>query len=309
MDDATLRGVLLVKAIEEADPAGRTLSLADRDAATREALRDTAAARTARSPQALEAFLAARARRLLPPLSERLPALATIAAGSGWPWWLSAFLLLLAFASGFALSALDGSKRIDILAVPFLGLVLWNLLVYLGSLGHGLWRRARPRRRDDARSGDGWWRHHVSPRLGRLTVHVPRGDASVPGDTLARFARDFGEAAAERLAADARRLLHLSAAAVALGLITGIYLRGSVLQYLAGWESTFLGAAQVRALIGLLFAPAAAVSGLALPASIAEVEALNWARGGVSAAPWLHLIALTLLMLVVLPRLPSAPST
>ncbi len=76
-----------------------------------------------------------------------------------------------------------------------------------------------------------------------------------------------------------------------------------MLQYLAGWESTFLGVEQVRAVIGVLYAPAASLLGFSLPATSLEVEALAWTRGGVPAAPWLHLIAVTALLLVVLPRL------
>jgi hypothetical protein len=308
MRDATLREVLLVKAVEDADPSGRALPLADREAATREALRERTVQASVLSAASAESFLAARARRLFPPLAERHPALAAIASRADLPGWLTGVLLMLAFASGFGLSALDGGRRVDILAVPFLGLVLWNLAVYAGAAALGLRRLSGAGRRSadpaDAPASSGYWlRQHVAPRLGRLMVAKPRAAGSLPPGTLSGFARDFGQAAAERLAAQAGRLLHLGAAAVALGLIAGIYLRGSVLQYLAGWESTFLGPSQVQWLIGVLYAPAAALSGLPLPGSPAEVVALAWERGGVPAAPWLHLIALTLGLAVVLPRL------
>jgi hypothetical protein len=97
----------------------------------------------------------------------------------------------------------------------------------------------------------------------------------------------------------------VAAATVAVGLIAGLYVRGTVLRYEAGWESTFLGAAQVQAVIGALFGPVAQWSGLRLPDTVAELEALRWttAGGGGDAAPWIHLIALTLLTYVVLPRM------
>jgi hypothetical protein len=46
-------------------------------------------------------------------------------------------------------------------------------------------------------------------------------------------------------------------------------------------------------------------SGVQLPATVAEVEQLRWTAdgGGGDAAPWIHLIALSLIFYVVLPRL------
>ena len=44
------------------------------------------------------------------------------------------------------------------------------------------------------------------------------------------------------------------------------------LEYRAGWESTFLDAARVRALLGFALAPAAWLTGIALP-DVARLEA------------------------------------
>ena len=63
-------------------------------------------------------------------------------------------VLALTLASGFGLSALDGSRRVDILAVPFVGLVLWNLAVYALAAAS----RMRRRPQADGQGGDasGW---------------------------------------------------------------------------------------------------------------------------------------------------------
>jgi len=78
-----------------------------------------------------------------------------------------------------------------------------------------------------------------------------------------------------------------------------------VLDYRAGWESTFLDAPSAHAILAALLAPAAALSGIALP-DVGAFDALRSAHGvpgsGASAAPWLHLLALTLALVVVLPR-------
>ena len=102
-----------------------------------------------------------------------------------------------------------------------------------------------------------------------------------------------------------RAALHLAAAALGLGLVAGLYLRGLVLDYRVGWESTFLDAATVQPLLATLLAPASALSGIAVP-DVAGVQALRLPQAegtDASAAPWIHLYALQLALCVLLPRL------
>jgi hypothetical protein len=102
------------------------------------------------------------------------------------------------------------------------------------------------------------------------------------------------------------RLLHLGALALALGLCIGLYARGLVLDYRAGWQSTFLDATQVHGLLQFALAPASLLSGLHVP----DVDTIASLREGpdgptataASAALWIHLFALTLLLVVIVPR-------
>jgi hypothetical protein len=211
-------------------------------------------------------------------------------------------LLLVAFASGIGLSALDGSRRINILAFPFLGLIAWNLAMY-AVLAIG-WIRGRIRPAAVASSGRAWTRRLFERRIAPLLRETRRVHV-VLGEALGSYAAACGALGSAFIAQHARRWLHLAAAAVAIGLIVGLYVRGTVLRYEAGWESTFLGPAQVKSILGALFGPVAGWSGVQLPATVAEVEQLRWtaAGGGGDAAPWIHLIALSLILYVVLPRL------
>jgi hypothetical protein len=107
-----------------------------------------------------------------------------------------------------------------------------------------------------------------------------------------------------RRALDLARLMHAGAAALALGLCLGLYARGLVFDYRAGWQSTFLEPAQVHGLLAIVLAPAATLTGIAVP-DVAGIAALRIAAGGGASAPaadWIHLFATTLLWLVVLPR-------
>jgi len=307
MREDSLRAVLMIQAIEEVDRAGAVLPPGDRAQATREAVRalgtgvDEAA--LAADDRLLARALGDRAERLLPPLVQRYPIVDEALGRTRTPAGLLLLLLVVAFASGIALSALDGSRRINILAFPFLGLIAWNLAMYV-ALAVG-WIRGRLGTSATASAAPGrwlarWFGRHIEPLLRETRrVHVVLGEAL--GAYAARFARAGGAVIAQH----ARRWLHLAAASVAVGLIVGLYVRGTVLRYEAGWESTFLGPTQVQAILGVVFGPVAGWSGAALPASVAEVEQLRWTAGGGGgdAAPWIHLIALSLVQFVVLPRL------
>jgi hypothetical protein len=99
--------------------------------------------------------------------------------------------------------------------------------------------------------------------------------------------------------------MHLAAAALAGGIVAGLYLRGLVLDFRAGWQSTFLDADVVHALLATLLAPAAAVTGIVVP-DVAAIGAMRIEPGQVplaSAAPWIHLFAATLGLAVIAPRM------
>ena len=111
------------------------------------------------------------------------------------------------------------------------------------------------------------------------------------------------------------RLLHLAAASFAAGAVLGMYVRGLAFEYRAGWESTFLDARAVRGLLRAVLGPAAAFLHTAWPAavppppqlfSIANVERLQGPAADGEAAVWIHLWAVTIAAVVVVPRLALA---
>jgi hypothetical protein len=61
-------------------------------------------------------------------------------------------------------------------------------------------------------------------------------------------------------------------------------------------------------LLGIVFGPASALSGVPLPRTNEAVASLCWTEhgGGGDAAPWIHLIAVTLALYVIAPRLAVA---
>ena len=289
MREEALRSVLLIKAIEEIDRAGTLVPAAERLAASREARRSVGDATTsddgamehAALPKAAQRMLAARANTLLKQIVARHPFVDTVLAVAGGPAWVSSLLVLLGLLFGLMLSALDGTQRINILAPALLGLVLWNLLVYAAVFVG--WIRSSA----TANSRRRWLAALIAQnglaRVTRLVVKSASFNAPL-AEALRRFTGEWYEAAKPLLVARATRVFHLCAAAVGIGLIAGLYLRGIALDYQAGWESTFLDRGQVHALLSVIYGPASFVTGVAVP-DAAHIEAIRWQNGAGANVP------------------------
>lgn len=196
----------------------------------------------------------------------------------GWRPWIGPLVVALAFAAGLATDALGAGRRVNLLAAPMLGVLAWNLAVYLWMLARGA---ASVLRRRSVAAAPG--------PFGRAVLRVGRTANSLGVDGPADAAR-------------AAQALHAAAAAFAGGMLAGLYLRGLAFEYLAGWESTFLGPEGVRALLAVVHGPASALTGIALP-DAATLAGLRFGAGpGENAARWIHLHAATVLLYVILPR-------
>jgi hypothetical protein len=246
-------------------------------------------------------MLAARASSLLKQIVARHPFVDTVLGVAGGPAWVSSLLVLLSLLFGLVLSALDGTQRINILAPALLGLVLWNLLVYAAVLAGWIRSSASSSLRRPWLAGA--IAQNGLARLTRLIVRSPSFNAPL-AEALHRFAGEWYEAAKPLLLARATRVFHLCAAAVGIGLVAGMYLRGIALDYQAGWESTFLDAQQVHALLSVIYGPASAATGIAVP-DAGHIEVIRWhdGAGGERAGPWIHLLAASAALFIVLPRL------
>lgn len=294
MTESEALDVMAVRAIESTDQDRSVWTDADRAWASHEA-----AAEVGESAPA-ERFLVRRAqlaRRRLEarwePLSRGLQALA-------WRPWLGAAVIVAAGLAGLLADRLGEAQRINVLAPPVLFLLAWNLLVYLLLLTAPLWHSMVLRASDPLRAGLAY--------LGaRWRPGGTRRPAGPVGGWLATIATQWSGLAAPLYQARATRLLHFAAATLALGVIAGMYLRGLAFEYRATWESTFLEPTAVRTVLSVVLAPGAWLGGIPM-ADLARIEAMR-APGSENAAQWLHLMALTLLALVVVPRLLLAAFT
>lgn len=290
-NERTVRQVLLLRAFESQNTDGHDSPLwtqADSQWASRVAS-DTVGLN--KSP---EAFIEARAQAAMERLAPRDANARRALEARGWRWgWLPA-VALVAFVIGAIAYDVGAHQRIDLLAVSVWAWVVWNLVVFAGLLLLWLKRLA------SGPSKGGTLRKFIGSQLVTKVSGVSRKTPA-----LAAYASAWSQASWPMTLARAGAVLHLGAAALALGLIAGMYLRGLVLDYRAGWQSTFLEPPAVHTALSTVLKPASVVIGLPVPdaAGIAALRLLPGQEAKGEARSWIHLMAATLGLLVVLPRL------
>ena len=181
-----------------------------------------------------------------------------------WPTWAGWLVVVGAFLLGIATDAVgSASHTVNILAPPLLLLMMWNVAVYAFIALNSLFKS----------------RHFKLPKLDQTeAIALARGTA----------------------------VMHWAAAALALGALLAMYWRGLVFDYQALWQSTFLSTQTAHNLVSLVLAPAAwlgsFLGGSALPdlASFQQLRAPQSA--GENAGRWIHWYAITVFLVVLLPR-------
>jgi GTP-binding protein EngB required for normal cell division len=181
-----------------------------------------------------------------------------------WPTWVAWLVVATAFVLGIGTDAVgSASHTVNILAPPLLLLMLWNVTVYALIAVNALSKS----------------RHFKLPKLGQTeAIALARGTT----------------------------VMHWAAAVLALGALLAMYWRGLVFDYQAQWQSTFLSATSAHQIIGFVLSPAAwlgsQLGGSGLP-DLVSFELLRApASQGENAARWIHWYAITVFLVVLLPR-------
>ena len=290
MTESDARAVLLVRAFEE--PITAPWTATDATWATHDAQREIG------ENAGPERLIPRRARLALQRLLKHEPAAAGALSASAAHAWVGWVIVGLAFVVGVIADAIGPSQRTNLLAPPLLALIAWNLVVY-ASLVTG--RVMRLRRRNDVTPRAG---QRLIARLMESAAHRRAQRETSPA--LRRFFTSWITHARRMYSRRASVVLHAAAATLAAGALASLYMRGLAFDFRAGWDSTFLSAETVQRVLGIVLGPAAQLLGIDLP-NATRLEALRFANGpGENAARWIHMYALTVVAVVVLPRLALA---
>lgn len=300
MDELTARRAVLAQAIETADTEGKLLSDVERDQLDRQARQDVRSSTEKGGPAeegepiSPERFIDARARRVLAAVGGRNPALAAMQEPGSWQQWVAVGTPLAALVFGVLTDVIANPHRVDLVSLPLLGIVAWNLAMYIVLVasvfvaGHG--------GRSSFLAGFGRWtdgERALRRRPGNLRSQV-----------TAIFHMRWFELTQSLHVQRCKRVLHLSAAGWAVGVALSLLTRGLVVEYRVGWESTFLNAGQVHAILSVLRLPALLLFPFQ-PFSIDEVAALQFSQGGgaIAGARWVYMYVALLVVVVIVPRL------
>lgn len=300
MTESEARNALLVRAFELAPGGVVNWHNDDRRWASR------AAAEVEGADAPSERFIARRAQLALERLRAREPAVRRAQRGTDWRPWFGWALPLVAAVAGLATDTIGPARHVNVLAPPLLALMAWNVIAYATiALRTLLRRRSRPERGLVARAIERLAQRAIIPARFAPALRSRQevsGRWRARNAVIGRFAADWTQASSRLTATRIARVLHGSAIGFALGALAGMYIRGLVFEYRAGWESTFLDAQQLHAVLGFVLEPAARLTGIALP-DLARLEAMRFPETtGEPAGPWIHLYAVTVALVIVIPR-------
>ena len=292
MDELSARRVLLARAIETTDGEGRLVAPGERDPIDLQARQDAMQYAGGSVPMPVEEFIVRRAQRVIAHVTARQPQLGVLQEPASWQPWLEWGAPIAALLLGIATDAIGNPHRVDLVSLPLLGIVAWNVAMYLLLFLSLFWRAGHP----------SWLASLGRWSDGALASRLRPDDAAAKA--ALRFHMDWFRATRELHVARIKRVLHICAAAWALGVIVSLLMRGLVVQYRVGWESTFLGPEQVYEILRVLRLPAL----LVFPFdtfSIEDIAQLRFSDGGGAefGAPWVWMYAALLITVVILPRL------
>ena len=308
LTEPQLRTLTLAQAIERTDTERALVSQADLDAATRTAI---SAARL-RGVQRVDVGDIAldRATAIVDRAGGADASVAGLGQPSIWLRWLARLLPVLTLGLGLALDRIANAHRVDLLSPPLLLVLGWNLVMYalLAWNAGRAWRAARSTGMGPAgrQPGIGQTTLQALRRWARPAIEARVGRRNLTARIAADFYSHWFAQTAEPFTYRATRVLHLCAAAWAAGIALSLLLRGLIVRYQFGWESTFLDAGQVHAIATVLFWPLTALFGLA-PFSLQDIAATqDFAGLGAPGGRWVWMYVGLLALVVVLPRLALA---
>ena len=302
MTPAQLAKVLLVQACEEHDPVHKFILRYEREPPRHgNDQRDRTAAED--PMRAGDARVIERAEHIVNRLTHKHPVFNSAFAVLRIKTPVT-LLIGCALVGGFLADPIGPAGHINLLNFPLLTLLLWHAVAYIGLLYSMVVPQPSRDRSQPGLPGLVEWLLGlvVKGRLSRL-----RSDRAQSSDeqqwiaaSLATYAARLLHSSRELLLTHARSLLHVAAAALAIGVIAGLYLRGFSFLYKAGWDSTFMEAEGVHTFLAILFAPAGWFLGTPMPGVEAIADLRGTARG--NAAIWIHFWAMTTVLFIVLPR-------
>ncbi len=236
-------------------------------------------------------------------------------------------LFIISFITGIFSNYLGNLKTIQVIYNPLTILLAWNLLVYIYLILKSFIKinppeiktdNILPEIKDENKDENGNNKKIKTKKPGFLvnilfswflksTVKIRSGleDKKVKVLFLKKiiplFWEDYKNLAGRSLVYKFKVLLNINSIGLVLGALSGIYIRGLFFKYNVIWESTFIDNPEtIRFILNIIFGPANYLIYGNLISTNQVMQLLS--ESGMPAASWIHIMSLTTVLYVVLPR-------
>ena len=233
-------------------------------------------------------------------------------------------VLFISFLAGLSSNYLGPVESIHVFYNPLTLLLAWNLLVYLFIVIRSFVKVNLPKvkyekqEQDDDPAEEETRLQRKQPRPNFMVRWIAKGlfrkmallkakydekkfDALMVKKIITPLWEEYLGIAGRSVVYKVKTLVNVSAIGIVLGALAGIYLRGLFFKYNVVWQSTFVSDPEtVRLFLNILFGPAS----LLLHGRLITVDDLKelLVPGGMTAAPWIHLMAVTTVIYILIPR-------
>lgn len=288
--------ITLVRALEQAQGSSSVWTGSDARAAT-EAARDLVGAKAS-----FDEFVARRAQLVLETVNKRAPDRTFDLQAPKWPLVGAQFLAAIALVGGFMTDLLATNLmhpgQINVIELPLLMLIAWNLTFFAWfSVQWGL----RRFQRGEPATGP------LIGLLGKLRASESLGFAGKSqGPWFDTFRQDWSHLSAPVNEARLRVVASLASMLFTLGALAHLIYRAAVEHYTAVWKTTLtssIDASSVHAFLSWVLAPGALLLDRPIP-DARHIESLRMPPSpGEGAETWIWLYFASVLTWVVIPRL------
>ncbi|MES2184283.1 MAG: DUF2868 domain-containing protein [Pseudomonadota bacterium] len=287
------RNVLLVHALEECAADGDRIRHSERFSAVNSAALQHLEADSPAAPAERGArYLGTRATELIQGLGEPYSRWSSEASHGQWFSAARFGIPIVACILGLLIENVSDPHRINLLSPPLIFVLAWNICMY-AAVVISMFRREAP-----GQTGViAFFRRRFLRSFSEATDDL---DLKVRTRFLSQWIPATWDLQGKRFS----QILHAGAAGWGVGILLALFLGGVVHRYEVGWESTFLDANGVRAILEVLFAPVRWI----LPFrdfSVQDVQAMAFGHGASNVEDsrrWIWMFMALVGLIVVIPR-------
>ena len=239
-------------------------------------------------------FVARRAEWALEEINKRPSSKKIYLREPRWPILVGWLLVFLALLTGVISDHLATDRRVNVVEYPLVGLILWNLMVFVVILSRRIsWSLSKKHKPVGT----------LIQWLGELRMReVFLGPTRSQSSWFDQFQKEWNSLSASLNRIRLELVLHAAAMLFALGALASLYYRGAFKDYRAVWESTLFSAETIHSIACIVLTPGAILLNMQIP-DVQHIASLRVPGGtGESALNWLHLYAGSILVWIIVPR-------